>query len=500
MFMVSPPFRQLYAARASARRRRTGIYSPSVPDLTNVTVATVVFAIAEIIGVVLAVDAVMRRRSSQGAIAWCVGLVAMPLVVVPLYLVLGRTRFHGYAETLREAEARVSDHLEDWRRRMSAVAASPCEGRTVLDAVVRRLTGLSFTRGNRVTLLEGGRATYDAMLEAIAGAESYVVVQFYIVRDDDSGRALRDALIERARAGVRVHFLYDEVGSIKLPSSYLEAMRAESIEVSGFRTTQGFGNRFQINFRNHRKLLVVDGRTGFIGGHNLGDEYLHFRDTHLRIDGPAAQQIMLTFAKDWYWATRTFTGAAGDVHVEAEDQVVAIANTGPADTLPNCSVLFTTLINAANERLWITSPYFVPDDVLVRALQAAALRGVDVRIILPGKADHRFVELASFTYYSDMIDCGVRLYRYRDRFLHQKVILVDERIAGVGTVNLDNRSFSLNFEETALVADAAFAREIDAMLRDDLEASDEVEVGHFHDKPLRFRVAAKLARLLSPIL
>jgi cardiolipin synthase len=328
-----------------------------------------------------------------------------------------------------------------------------------------------------------------------------VLVQFYIVRDDTVGRRLRDALIEKARSGVRVHFLYDEIGCWKLPASYLDTMRDESIEVSGFKTTRGRRNRFQINFRNHRKLLIVDGRIGFIGGQNLGDEYLGYRDTHLRIDGPAAQHIQLTFLKDWFWATRQIPEISTAIQpAEADGRTVAIVNTGPADTTANCSVLFATLVNTARHRLWMTSPYFVPDDVMVRALQAAAIRGVDVRILLPGKADHRFVELASFTHYADMIDCGVRLFRYQDRFLHQKVVLVDNGLAGVGTVNLDNRALYLNFEATALVADESFAKKVEAMLHADLELCEPVDRAHFDEKPLRFQVAARIARLASPLL
>jgi len=447
-------------------------------DLQDLTIVGGVLLVAEIAGLLLAVDAVMRPRSSQGAIAWAVALIAMPIVTVPLYLVVGRTRL-----------------------RMEAMAAEPREGLGAIEAVVRRLTRVPFTRGNRVELLVDGAATYAAMHDAIATAESYVLVQFYIVRDDGTSRALRDALIDKARCGVRVHFLYDEIGSLKLPPTYLEALRKESIEVSGFKTTQGLRNRFQINFRNHRKLLIVDGRTGFIGGHNLGDEYLEYRDTHLRIDGTAAQQIQLTFLKDWYWATRQILPVSSEIQpARADDLAVSIANTGPADTTPNCSVLFATLVNTARRRLWITSPYFVPDGVMTRALQAAALRGVDVRILLPGKADQRLVELASFTYYGDMLECGVQLLRYRDRFMHQKVILVDDGLAGVGTVNLDNRSLYLNFEETALVADVGFAKQVEAMLQADLERCEAVERAHFDGKALPFRVAARIARLTSPLL
>jgi cardiolipin synthase len=470
-------------------------------DLPDFTLAAIALAVAEIIGVLLAVDAVMRRRSSQGAIAWSVALVAMPVITVPLYLVLGRTRFRGYAESLREADVQVGESVTNWLADMKALAAEPRDGLAAVEAVVQQLTGVPFTGGNRVELLVNAEATYAAMHDAVAAAESYVLVQFFIVRDDDTGRALRDLLIAKARSGVRVHFLYDEIGSIKLPDGYVEAMRAASIEVTAFKTTQGFRNRFQINFRNHRKLLVVDGRTGFIGGHNLGNEYLKYRDTHLKIDGPATQQIQFTFLKDWYWATRRIIDVNTDVRrATGGELAVAIANTGPADALPNCSILFLTLVSMATRRVWITSPYFVPDDVMVRALQAAAFRGVDVRILLPGKADQRWVELASFTYYADMTDSGVRLYRYRDRFMHQKVVLVDDTLAAVGTVNLDNRSLYLNFEETALVADIGFAAQVEAMLLDDLEHCEPVDRTHFDDKPLRFQIAARIARLASPLL
>jgi cardiolipin synthase len=470
-------------------------------DFYDFTIVAAVLAVVEIIGILLAVDAVMRPRSSQAAIAWSIALITLPVVTIPLYVIFGRTRFRGYAGALREKEALVGDRLADWFSRMAATAAEPHEGLEAVEDLVRGLTNIPFTRGNRVELLVDGEATYGAMLDAIAAADSYVLVQFYIVQEGTVARRLREALIEKARSGVRVYFLYDEIGCWKLPSSYLNTMRNASIEVSGFKTTRGYRNRFQINFRNHRKLLVVDGRIGFIGGHNLADEYLTYRDTHLRIDGPAALHIQFSFLKDWYWATRQIPEVSKAIPpAAADDQKVAIVNTGPADAMPNCSALFATLVHTAQRRLWMTSPYFVPDDAMVRALQAAAIRGVDIRILLPGKADHRFVELASFTYYSEMMDCGVRLFRYQDRFLHQKVFLVDDRLAGVGTVNLDNRALYLNFEATALVADDRFAKRVEAMLKADLEHCEPVDRAHFDDKPLRFRVAARIARLASPLL
>ncbi len=470
-------------------------------DFYDLTLYAAVFAVAEFIGILLAIDAVMRPRSSQAAIAWSIALIALPFVTIPIYIIFGRTRFRGYQTALRQKEAVVGERLADWFTRMEATAAEPHEGLGAVEKLVKGLTGIPFTRGNRVELLVDGEATYEAMLDAIARAESYVLVQFYIVKDGNIPRRLRDALIEKAQTGVRVYFLYDEIGCLSLPANYLDTMRKASIEVSGFKTTRGHRNRFQINFRNHRKLLVVDGRIGFIGGLNLADEYLTFRDTHLRVAGPAAQHIQFSILKDWYWATRQVPEISKEIQrSDTDDNKVAIVNTGPADTMPNCSALFATIVHTAQRRLWLTSPYFVPDDVLVRALQAAAIRGVDVRILLPGKADHRFVELASFTYYGEMLDCGVRLFRFQARFMHQKVFLVDDCLAGVGTVNLDNRAIYLNFEATALVADDRFAKRVETMLQADLALCEPVLREQFDNKPLRFRVAARIARLASPLL
>jgi len=470
-------------------------------ELQVSTIIGTVFVGAEIIGILLALRVVMQPRSSQGTIAWFIALIALPIITVPLYTLFGRTRFLGYSEALREAAASVGERAQQWLRQMNAMTAQPRPGLEAIETLTKKLTYLPFLRCNHVELLVDGAETYDAMISAIESAESYVLVQFYIVRDDVIGRRLRDALVARAADGIRIYFLYDEIGCIKLPAAYLDSLRQAGIDVTGFKTTKGRSNRFQINFRNHRKLLVIDGRSSFIGGNNLGEEYLVYRDTHLRIDGPAAQHIQLSFLEDWYWATRQLIPVCPEIISSTKaDQAVAIVNTGPANELPGCSILFSTLISQARSRLWITSPYFVPDDAIVIALQAAALKGVDVRIILPDHADQLFVEMASYTYYDDMLNNGVRLYRYRDEFMHQKVILVDDTVAGVGTVNLDNRSLFLNFEATALVADDDMIGQVEAMLKEDLENSTPVEIIHYSSKSLPFRIASRVARLASPLL
>ena len=367
-----------------------------MPQLSDPTILAAGYFIIEVIGLLLAADAVMRSRSSQGAIAWLFSLAAMPIIAIPLYLIFGRSRFHGYAEALQAKESLLENQTAAWQAAMRLEETALPPDQAHLEAVVRKLSGIGFTSGNEVKLLINGAATYDAMFEAIEGAASYVFVQFYIVKDGSVSQRLKELLVRKASQGIRVFFLYDEIGCLKLPLAYVEDMRAASIQVSGFKTTQGRQNRFQINFRNHRKLLIVDGKIGFIGGHNLADEYLDFRDTHARIVGPAVQQIQLAFLKDWFWATREIPEFCSTVFKSTKQNYpAAILKTGPADHFFDCSVLFSTIIHNARYRLWITSPYFVPDDIIVRALQTASIRGVDVRILIPERADHYFVKLAS---------------------------------------------------------------------------------------------------------
>jgi cardiolipin synthase len=356
-------------------------------------------------------------------------------------------------------------------------------------------------------LLVDGDSTFTSILDGIDAAENYILFQFFIVHDDDIGREIKRRLVERARAGVRVYFLYDEVGSHDLPKSYKKELREAGIEVSAFNTRKGPGNRFQINFRNHRKVVVVDGKIAWIGGHNVGDEYLgrdpkfgHWRDTHVRIEGPATLGAQLSFAEDWYWATEQQLELDWQPVASKDGNIpVLILPSGPADMLETANLMFVHAINTAKERIWIASPYFVPDRPVITALQLAGLRGVDVRILIPDKADHLLVYLAAYSYLDESAETGVKFYRYQDGFLHQKVMLIDNNFATVGTANFDNRSFRLNFEITAGIADLDFAGEIEHMFENDFANSRLMEAQEFDAKPWWFQFAVKLARLTAPV-
>ena len=265
--------------------------------------------------------------------------------------------------------------------------------------------------------------------------------------------------------------------------------------------------RLQVNFCNHRKILVVDGHTAYVGGHNVGNEYLGldpelspWRDTHAEVCGPAALAVQLAFLEDWYWATERLPVLDWSVPLDPPGKVpVLVLPSGPADENETCSLFFLHAINSAQKRLWITSPYFVPDEAVVAALQLAAMRGVDVRIMLPAKADNRLVHLASFAYIPETRRVGIRLFRYRAGFLHQKVMLMDD-VGTIGTANLDNRSFRLNFEIALVFADTGFAAEIADMLERDFARCDEIGKTDVSHLPLLTRIGASMARLLAPVL
>ncbi|UFP96097.1 cardiolipin synthase [Gloeobacter morelensis] len=462
------------------------------------------------LGIANAAHAVMHVRSPRGAVAWSIGLVTFPWLAVPLYWIFGRNRFLGYAEAIRTA-------YEQHRRRIDKAYDGLLEHRAQLSErfapvaqLGEQLATLPFLTGNTAQLLIDGRQTYDAMLTAISRAERYVLLQSYIVEADRSGERFKQALIERAKAGVRVYVLYDEIGSNHLPRSYSDDLRRHGVEVSAFHSTKGWKNRLQINFRNHTKILVVDGQVACVGGLNIGDEYLGegknpqlrpWRDTHLRLTGPAVQCLQLIFLRDWYWATGESPPVEWRVHAEQKSGAAALVlRTGPADSLPACTLFFVDLIQQARERLWLASPYFVPPEPVLLALQLAAMRGVDVRILLPDHPDHLLVYLCAFSFYDDLARTDIKLYRYQKGFMHQKVVLVDREIAGVGTANLDNRSFTLNFEVMNYIVDSDFVKSVEAMLTTDLAVCRQVDYQEYRRKPLWFRLAVRISRLLAPVL
>jgi cardiolipin synthase A/B len=467
-------------------------------------------ALAHILGVIAAGHAILNTRTSQGAVAWAVSLVAMPYLTLVPYLFLGRSKFRGYADArrLENESLRSRAHPRHWDSHPSSEGQPTDELGQRLVRSLTHLGGMPFLPGNSVRTLVNGEATFAAILEAIEKARSYVIVQFFIVRDDSLGEMLKDLLIRKAAQGVRIYFLYDSIGSFDLPHRYTAALRAGGVEVHPFATNRRFVNRFQLNFRNHRKIVSVDGECAFVGGHNVGVEYLGgkpplspWRDTHIEVRGPVVASIQFVFTEDWFWATQQLPPFdVPPVEAPEEGMHCLVVPSGPADRQETCSLFFVEAINAARERIWITTPYLVPDEAVFSALRLAVMRGVDVRILIPSRRDHRVVFEASKLYAFDCVRAGVRIFRYRPGFLHQKVVLIDSVAAAIGSANLDNRSFRLNFEIMVLTVDRGFAAEVEEMLLRDFAEAFEIDRTEYRRAPAVRRVAMHVARLFAPIL
>lgn len=457
-----------------------------------------------VIALAFVVSEIIHSRTSQGSIAWILSLLILPFPMTLLYAIFGLKLFDDYAaiqthsgrvlRKLRSAKTRILDQpsAEEW-------------------PVLVNVSQIPFLKGNDVELLIDGEATFKSILEGISSAQQALLIQFYIIRDDELGREFAERLIERANAGVKIYLLYDDVGCFWLPRAYKQRLRDAGINMHGFNHRHRFLRLLgptRIQYRNHRKVVVADGKEAWIGGLNVGDEYMGrskkfgpWRDTHVRIKGPAALAADLSFREDWQWATgEELTGLPASTEI-AGDQSVLVMPTGPADKLESCAIAFDDVIGQSKERLWIVSPYFVPDVSMETALYAAAMRGVDVRILIPEKPDHRIVWLASIAHAYRMISHGINVYRYPSGFLHTKAILVDDRLAGVGTVNFDNRSFRINFEITTWFTHEKMVKDVEKMLRKDFAAARKVDLEQRGARPrpvLRF--LSEAARLLSPIL
>jgi len=464
--------------------------------------------IVYLLGWVLALDAIWQGRTAQSSIAWSLSLILLPMIGMPLYLLFGTRKFHGYRQARRQGDAHLNTLGQTIRHHLQPFARAADNTTLPLYNFFR----LPMTRSNRCQLLIDGEHTFAAMHRAIEQAQHSVCVQFYIVQDDASGQAMADLLIRRANDGLRIYFLYDEIGSHQLSRRYLNKLRDGGVRVSRFNSWQ-FRHRLQLNFRNHRKLLVVDGQQAFVGGINLGDEYLangpagRWRDTHVAISGPAALPFQLSFCEDWNWATQYMpqlqwlpTPATAQTPEADKSQVtdcdVMCINSGPADQQESASLSLTHLLHQAQHRIWLATPYFVPDIPTLAALRLAAARGLDVRILVPRTTDKWFVQHAMQSYIDELSRAGIRFYHYLPGFMHQKVMLIDKNLSSIGSANIDNRSLRINFEANALIRSSDFAKQVETMLQADFgNAAVVVPESRFSKRLLN-----KIIRLSAPVL
>ncbi|MES2856410.1 MAG: cardiolipin synthase [Bdellovibrionota bacterium] len=476
-------------------------------ELSTTFLLISLYVVIEVAGIVTAIFSVLWARTSQGAAAWAVALITVPVFALPAFAIFGGRRFQGYVSKRKHSDTELGKEWKQFEKFFAKVRSFKKGENQTYDAF-EALAGTPFTKAKSVKLLKDGEEFYPSLKAEIEKAQTFIDFQFYVFRDDEIGLEIADALMEKAQSGVKVRVLYDKIGSQQTKKAFFKKLKAAGVEVAPFISTRWlshFGN--QINFRNHRKLVNIDNHVLFVGGMNVGDDYLSkypaigdWRDTQLLIHGTPAVQAQHSFMADWFWSTREVVDfEAKGVPTEGEIPVLVLA-TSPVGIKESGSLAILNAIQAAEQRIWITTPYFVPDEQIVSALQLAVLRGVEVKILLAHKTDARLCDLASETFFDELIPCGVKIFKYPNGLMHQKVLLVDEDLSYVGSTNFDNRSFRLNFEIGAWVVEEKFAREVEKMLRTDFAKSTAVKMEDLKGMPFSQKVKGGFARLLAPAL
>jgi cardiolipin synthase A/B len=454
----------------------------------------------------------LRRKEPSSTIAWILTLIFLPVVGAILFLLFGRDRVRWPAKRKRQADAFMRSILRE--RTLEARDPSFADGQlTELEKQIFQvgslLSGARASVGNRIEVLTRGNDVYEALAAAIDGAKHHVNAEFYLIRNDATGAWFRDKLVRAAERGVEVRLLCDAYGCLAIGSAWRRPLRRAGAKLGVFLPMRSLFLQ-PVNLRNHRKIVVVDGKVAFSGGVNIGNEYRgemrgigHWRDTHFRMEGPAALALQRVFFQDWFFTTGEGVDPTPFFPPQlsiAGDASVAIVPSGPDTRTEAIHRLFFAAIAGARERVFITTPYFVPDLPLVVALQVAAMRGVDVKIILPSRSNHRVTFHAGRSFYTELLEAGVHIYEYQPGMIHAKTMVVDGRIVFLGSANMDMRSFRLNFEVHALIHDAPTASVLEACFAEDLSQTIAVELGTWRTRRRRYRIAEGAGRFVSPLL
>lgn len=460
-----------------------------------------------------------ERRNPASTWAWLLVLLFIPFFGFIAYMIFGRNskREKMFREKEKNDQAvyyrylfhdvhsveRVKEQKEFIEKKGKLTNAE-----YVTDLAHMHLnSGNWMTFNNQITYFNNGKEKFEALVQDIRNAKKFIHLEYYIWRGDRLGTRLAEELTKKAAEGVEVRILYDGIGNSRLPKYFFDQFHA----AGGY--TAAFLPRFvvRLNYRNHRKLAIIDGEIGYIGGFNVGDEYLgivkrygFWRDTHLRFCGDAIDQMQMRFIKDW-----NFTAKNGIIQLDEKyfpkktqfDGVrTQIVSSGPDTQWKNIRNGYFKMINEAESRVYLTTPYFVPDDGIFEALRVAALSGLDVRIIIPGNPDHFFVYWASMSYLGELLEAGVRVYQYERGFIHAKVLTIDGTVSSVGSANMDIRSFDLNFEVNAFMYDEEITGILEKDFMKDLHSCVEITKEWYHRRKWWFRVKEAVARLISPML
>jgi cardiolipin synthase A/B len=466
----------------------------------------------------------MTKSDSTSAVAWCLLIFFLPLLGAALLYLLGyqhverplhRKRSHKqrYKST---APRTAADALEPPPESAEAQVDHAAELYREMHLVALRSGAYPLTLGNKIDIFHEGRPAFDAMLAAIQGARHHIHLLTFIFQSDQIGCEVLDLLSRKAREGIQVRLLYDAMGSRRLSQRRLAGLRAAGGQALPFMPLSPFRRRMQVNLRNHRKVLVVDGQVGFVGGLNVGDEYLglvpsfgFWRDTHLRLEGPAVADLQRVFAEDWDFASGQQIAPPDD---RLTDQLyfqprqadgpypAQIIESGPDRDVKSIRDIYFAAILKARKRVWIASPYFVPDNGLRDALRLAGRLGLDVRFLGQNHPDKWLALYAARYYWSQVLPAGIKVYQYTKGMMHSKVVMVDGIWASVGSANMDNRSLYLNFETNCLIYSRAAVAELEAAFERDLADAILLDRHVYLRRPFPGRLLENACRLFSPVL
>ncbi|WP_066062017.1 cardiolipin synthase [Neobacillus soli] len=482
-------------------------------DVTNVT--TLIVTVVLIGNIVLAgVVVFIERRDIGSTWAWLMVLFFIPIVGFLVYLFLGRQlkqrNFYRLSSEERNyLQSTVEEQIQQLQNRRFF-------GHKLLtkhsDLLLMNLNSSNalLSMYNEIEIFSDGHEKFHALFEDIKNAQEEIHLQYYIIQRDSLGKRLCDELTKKAKEGIKVRVLYDEIGSKRISPGFFKELIRYGGEVEAFFPSFLKLINFRINNRNHRKVCIIDGKIAYIGGFNIGNEYLglekkfgYWRDTHLRIKGESVNQLQGRFLLDWNYAAKNKLNLepyAVPMEKPEGNSPVQIIASGPNSETEHIKNMYIKLIMTAKRTVYIQSPYFVPDASFMDACKIALLSGVDVRIMIPSKGDFPIVYWATLAYTGELVDYGAKIYLYEKGFIHAKTIVVDQEVASVGTANIDTRSFHLNFEVNAVIYDEKVAKQLSDLFLQDCHDSSQLTMGKYKERSMFIKFKEAISRLLSPIL
>lgn len=458
------------------------------------------FTVVSIVVVVIS-----ENRNPIKTVAWILAVVFLPFVGIIWYVFFGQDITKKYLISRRMYSKLKKRPLDEMG---TPVEVTVPEAHATLVGLLKNMDYTPLLGGNDVMLFTNGKDKFDHLLADIEKAKKHIHVEYYVFLDDEIGRKFQEALIRKAKEGLEVRVIYDSFGSRKAEKSFFEEFRMAGIETEPFLKLTWSALTSRLNYRTHRKIVVIDGRIGYTGGMNIADRYIMgcdwgcWRDTHARIEGKGVQGLQSVFLIDWYFVSQTLITSRNYFPMldNFGNCPLQIVNSGPLSEENEISFGITQAIYEARKSIFIQTPYFLPPDGMVDALKAAALRGVDVRLMLSERSDVTLVQLASRSYFKEMLRTGVKIYQYRKGFLHAKMMVFDASLTLIGSANFDSRSFEQNFEVEAFIYDDQLAQQAENIFVEDQRDSEVISLREWLKRPVTKRFFESLLRLFAPLL